>query len=102
MRSGSIAHRRPCTSTNERAHWVKPRVVVEVKFAEWTSDGRLRQPIYLGTRDDKNAMDVHPAKERIQRYATEGARAALESDIGRSFELVMRDESLWERQGGVA
>ncbi|MEO5589865.1 MAG: non-homologous end-joining DNA ligase, partial [Gemmatimonadaceae bacterium] len=31
--------------TNERAHWVSPRVVVEVKFNEWTSDGKLRQPI---------------------------------------------------------
>ena len=59
--------------TNERAHWVKPRVVVEVKFAEWTSDGRLRQPIFLGTRDDKNAMDVHLEKESIQRYANEQA-----------------------------
>ena len=57
--------------TNERAHWVKPRVVVEVKFAEWTSDGRLRQPIFLGTRDDKDAMDVHLEKESIQRYANE-------------------------------
>ncbi|MDO8501665.1 MAG: DNA ligase D [Gemmatimonadaceae bacterium] len=44
--------------TNERAHWVKPKVVVEVKFNEWTSDGRLRQPIYLGIRDDKKATDV--------------------------------------------
>ena len=44
--------------TNERAHWVKPKVVVEVKFSEWTSDGRLRQPIYLGTRDDKKATEV--------------------------------------------
>lgn len=59
--------------TNERAHWVKPTVVVEVKFAEWTSDGRLRQPIFLGTRDDKDAMDVHLEKESIQRYANEGA-----------------------------
>ena len=61
--------------TNERAHWVKPRVVVEVKFAEWTSDGRLRQPIFLGTRDDKNAMDVHLEKESIQHYANEPARS---------------------------
>lgn len=59
--------------TNERAHWVKPRVVVEVKFAEWTSDGRLRQPIFLGTRDDKNPTDVHLEKESIQRYANERA-----------------------------
>ncbi|HKW09210.1 MAG TPA: hypothetical protein VJO33_02460, partial [Gemmatimonadaceae bacterium] len=44
--------------TNERAHWVKPRVVVEVKFNEWTADGKLRQPIFLGIRDDKDASDV--------------------------------------------
>jgi bifunctional non-homologous end joining protein LigD len=44
--------------TNERAHWVKPQVVVEVKFSEWTGDGKLRQPIYLGTRDDKAASEV--------------------------------------------
>jgi bifunctional non-homologous end joining protein LigD len=44
--------------TNERAHWVTPKVVVEVKFIEWTVDGMLRQPIYLGTRDDKDAREV--------------------------------------------
>lgn len=44
--------------TNQRAHWVAPRVVVEVKFAEWTADGRLRQPIFVGVRDDKEARAV--------------------------------------------
>ena len=43
---------------NERAHWTRPSLVVEVKFNEWTSDGRLRQPIYLGLRDDKDASEV--------------------------------------------
>jgi bifunctional non-homologous end joining protein LigD len=38
--------------TNERAHWVKPRLVAEVKFTEWTADGKLRHPTYLGLRDD--------------------------------------------------
>ena len=52
--------------TNERAHWVTPRVVVEVKFAEWTADGQLRQPIFLGVRDDKDARDVHAKRESIQ------------------------------------
>ena len=55
--------------TNERAHWVKPEVVVEVKFAELTSDNKLRQPIFLGIRDDKNASDVHLERESIQRMA---------------------------------
>jgi bifunctional non-homologous end joining protein LigD len=44
--------------TNEPAHWVDPKLVVEVKFAEWTSDEKLRQPIFLGIRDDKDARDV--------------------------------------------
>ncbi len=54
--------------TNERAHWVAPRVVVEVKFAEWTSDHLLRQPIYLGTRDDKAAREVTIEGVSLQRW----------------------------------
>jgi bifunctional non-homologous end joining protein LigD len=57
--------------TNEPAHWVAPKVVVEVKFAEWTTDGKLRQPIFLGARDDKQARDVHREKESIQEWAQE-------------------------------
>jgi len=63
--------------TNERAHWVKPRVVVEVKFAEWTSDHRLRQPIFLGVRDDKNAKDVRLERESVQRLASEASHGAV-------------------------
>jgi len=48
----------PVPRTNERAHWVRPDLVVEVKFNEWTSDGRLRQPIFVGFRNDKEARDV--------------------------------------------
>lgn len=38
--------------------WVRPSLVAEVKFAEWTSKGELRQPVYLGLRTDKKARDV--------------------------------------------
>lgn len=58
-------------STNEPAHWVRPTVVVEVKFSEWTADGKLRQPVFLGVRDDKNARDVHKERESIQQWAQE-------------------------------
>ncbi len=54
--------------TNEAATWVRPRVVVEVKFSEWTTDRRLRQPIFLGVRDDKAARDVTYESESIQRH----------------------------------
>jgi len=55
--------------TNERAHWVKPEVVVEVKFSEWTGDGKLRQPIYLGTRDDRKAAEVGREATSVQEKA---------------------------------
>jgi len=52
---------------NEPATWVKPTVVVEVKFSEWTADGRLRQPVFLGVRDDKAARDVTYEGVSVQR-----------------------------------
>jgi bifunctional non-homologous end joining protein LigD len=63
-------------TTNEPSHWVRPTVVVEVKFAEWTADGKLRQPIFLGVRDDKNARDVHKERESIQEWAAEAPTMA--------------------------
>jgi bifunctional non-homologous end joining protein LigD len=56
--------------TNEKAHWVKPEVVVEVKFSEWTADRRLRQPIFLGVRDDKDATEVGLEPTSVQKKST--------------------------------
>jgi bifunctional non-homologous end joining protein LigD len=38
--------------------WVKPSLVAEVKFTEWTSSGEMRHPVYLGLREDKRAEEV--------------------------------------------
>ena len=40
------------------ATWVRPQLVAQVGFSEWTRDGRLRHPRFLGLRDDKAAEDV--------------------------------------------
>ena len=40
------------------AHWVKPELVGEVTFTEWTRDGTLRHPSFQGLREDKRARDV--------------------------------------------
>jgi bifunctional non-homologous end joining protein LigD len=53
--------------TNEKAHWVKPEIVVEVKFNEWTADRRLRQPIFLGVRDDKDPEEVALEPPSVQK-----------------------------------
>jgi bifunctional non-homologous end joining protein LigD len=39
-------------------HWTRPELVAQIAFAEWTNDGRLRQPRFLGLRDDKRPKDV--------------------------------------------
>ena len=39
--------------TNEPVQWIKPKLVAEVKFSEWTADARMRHPVFLGLREDK-------------------------------------------------
>lgn len=47
------------TSLAERgATFVNPKLVAQVSFTEWTKDGKLRHPVYLGLRDDKDAKEV--------------------------------------------
>jgi len=45
-------------------HWARPELVAQIGFAEWTSDDRLRQPRFLGLRDDKRPAEV--VRERPQ------------------------------------
>ncbi|MGO9849784.1 MAG: non-homologous end-joining DNA ligase [Methylocella sp.] len=56
--SGKIPNERSTT-------WVRPRLVAEVKFTEWTKDGRMRHPVFLGLRTDKSATQV--MRERPKR-----------------------------------
>ena len=63
--------------TNERPHWVKPKLVAEVKFTEWTADGKLRHPTYLGLRDDVTPKRVRKEPDVIARvHVVERAEAA--------------------------
>lgn len=45
--------------TNMPVTWVEPQFVCEIKFTEWTLDGKLRHPIFLRLRDDKAPRDVN-------------------------------------------
>jgi bifunctional non-homologous end joining protein LigD len=56
--------------TNEPAHWVRPELVAQVRFTEWTADRRLRHPVYLGLRDDKRASEVTAPHGKVASRAT--------------------------------
>lgn len=63
-------------------HWVRPQLVVEVEFSEWTRDGRLRQPSFRGVREDR-----HPGEIRLtqsKRCGTDRAARAMAPHASRT------------------
>jgi bifunctional non-homologous end joining protein LigD len=56
--------------------WVKPRLVAEVKFTEWTKAGEMRHPVYLGLRTDKPATEVIRERPKPLREAKPPRRRA--------------------------
>jgi bifunctional non-homologous end joining protein LigD len=69
--------------------WVEPRLVCEVEFAEWTHDGHLRAPVYVGLREDKPAVEV-----RQERPLTDEIRHG-----NRRLKLSNLDKSFWPEEG---
>jgi bifunctional non-homologous end joining protein LigD len=51
-------HNPPRGAEARRSHWVKPVLVAEVAFTEWTNEGTLRHPSFQGLRQDKPAREV--------------------------------------------
>jgi bifunctional non-homologous end joining protein LigD len=45
-------------SMMKKMHWVTPKFVAQIKFAEWTRDNKLRQPVFLGLREDKDPRNI--------------------------------------------
>ncbi len=61
------------TPSGRGHHWVEPKLVCEVRFTEWTKDGGIRHPVFLGLRDDKRPEDCR--REVPLRETAPGARA---------------------------
>jgi bifunctional non-homologous end joining protein LigD len=38
--------------------WVRPKIVVQIRFVEWTADSRLRHAVFVGERSEKNPREV--------------------------------------------
>ncbi|MDO8736336.1 MAG: DNA ligase D, partial [Thermoleophilia bacterium] len=98
--------------TNEPAHWVEPEMVAEIKFSEWTRDGNLRHPVFIGLRSDIIASDVfreetvagnesgeianEPAMEPLPPLSGTGKTVEIE---GRRLNLSHLGKVFWAEEG---
>ena len=64
--------------------WVEPELVVQVEFAEWTHDGRLRAPVYKGLREDKEPTEVK-REEPLGNEIRRGRRVLRLSNLDKPF-----------------
>jgi bifunctional non-homologous end joining protein LigD len=103
--------------TNTPAVWVRPELVAEVKFSEWTKDGRLRIPVFLRLREDKAPAEVHrtesvtasttdpaPAddmKDLLEQLKKAGDSFVVEIE-GNRISLGNLDKVLWPETGSHA
>jgi bifunctional non-homologous end joining protein LigD len=65
--------------TNAPVHWVRPELICEMSFSEWTSEGLMRHPAYEGLRPDKKAVYVH--HETPKSVKQQGTHAVLNSHL---------------------
>src|SRR5262245_13642661 len=82
--------------TNERPHWVQPTLVAQVRFTEWTADNILRQPVYLGLRDDKKAETVPRERKKpaasLKARTTTREKAAPKQEVVRTLRSALLDQ----------
>src|SRR5919108_1604369 len=65
--------------TNEKPTWIKPELVAEVKFSEWTRDGVMRMPVFLRLRDDVDPRSVRREQALDARKESARAEASLKA-----------------------
>ena len=84
--------------------WVKPELVCQVKFANWTTDGRLRAPVFLGLRNDKPAAEVEresaePLADPPAELLTAGRQEVTLHIEGRDLKFTNLDKVFYPAEG---
>ena len=82
-------------------HWVRPELVAEVAFTEWTPDGVLRQPVFMGLREDKPAELVvrEDAEPDEDEPSLQGAATKADAPAPSAARLTNPTRILWEADG---
>lgn len=92
--------------------WVEPKLVCEIAFSEWTEEGQMRHPIFLGLREDKQASAVvhekeehaeaavHSAEHRTKPGSSRSSGPITEVEIeGHTLTLTSLDKVYWPEEG---
>jgi bifunctional non-homologous end joining protein LigD len=92
--------------TNAAVTWVRPELVCEVQFSEWTDEGIMRQPVFLELREDKNPKEVRkeePVKTPVavsRRHLKIAGNEKKRITIGGiNLELSHLDKIFWPEEG---
>jgi bifunctional non-homologous end joining protein LigD len=83
----------PAGGLGRNAHWVKPELVCEVEFTEWTSDGKIRHPSFQGLRADKSPrqigrekpVEIHSPVARAFKARESASKIERTSDKGSAY-----------------
>ncbi len=79
--------------------WVRPELVCEVNYTEWTEDGHLRHPVFKGLREDKNAEDVITNEVENEEDDDQSlSEKELELD-GKKVKVTNLDKVFWKKEG---
>ena len=63
--------------SNEKPHWARPELVAQVRFTEWTNEGLLRHPVYLGLRDDVDPKTIALVPGKTSRRPVDNAATGV-------------------------
>lgn len=83
---------------NAPVHWVRPELVCEMSFTEWTQDGSMRHPQFEGLRPDKKPTEVHREKPKKATPAVVSTKQGA-NDMGLPFEPTHLDKVFFPHSG---
>ena len=78
---------------------MEPKLLCEVKFTEWTQDGRLRAPVFLGLRDDKAAEEVVRESAPDEPRFPKGGRKSVPPSTGKPLKFTNLDKVWFPKDG---
>lgn len=90
---------------NAPVTWVRPELVCEIRFSEWTKDGYMRQPVFLGLREDKESKDVQREGPFISHDKAGNPLFSPDAEEGktiiggRDLRLTNLDKIFWPQEG---